>query len=293
MLRLESMPQLVISRPLYCPALPLSSKQSCSVTAFSGSDINMMHDKKYHLGTEPRPKTKKQSRSRCRQSHKKTKQKTNTFYYSTRTPDPFIDCCIGTFLLAIKRTRHTVEFRHMSSTADYKPPPQWLSEGDVSDSSHDAGATSSHGLTSAGGAQRTRNSSASTKKILQYKTHIMWALKICTVVFSSLMLFTALYGLSGMRGVGEINRVFVGVYMLCFSIMLITFEVIQLQPVEALDHMYQRNFGFLYGVKGKGLFIILYVYLFKLFCQPIDYFVFYDINVFFLQCCFFELWFGL
>lgn len=144
-----------------------------------------------------------------------------------------------------------------SSAGDYKPPPTWLAEED------EVGASSSHALNnkaSSGGAPagpNRRTLSPSAAKVMQYKPWIVWGLKVATLGLSSLMLFTALYGLSQVDGFADLNKMFVGVYMICFAVMLLLFEIIQLQPMVWLDHMYQRNFGFMYGVKGKGFFIIL------------------------------------
>lgn len=147
-----------------------------------------------------------------------------------------------------------------SSAGDYKPPPSWLAEEE------EVGASSSHALNSGPAATSSRPpttqggsnlSSASAINVMQYKSWILWGLKAATLGLSILMLFTALYGLSQIDGFGDINKMFVGIYMLCFSVMLLLFEVIQLQPMVWLDHMYQRNFGFMYGTKGKGFFIIL------------------------------------
>ena len=61
--------------------------------------------------------------------------------------------------------------------------------------------------------------------------------------------------------VGSSERIFVACYMLFFSALLFFFELNQMRPVEYIDHMYRRNFGFLYGALTKSLFIILYVIL--------------------------------
>ncbi len=53
------------------------------------------------------------------------------------------------------------------------------------------------------------------------------------------------------------GKIFVGTYMLFFSLLLLVFEVNEMRKVEAVDHFYRRNFGFIYSVLGKALFIIL------------------------------------
>ena len=47
--------------------------------------------------------------------------------------------------------------------------------------------------------------------------------------------------------------------MFFFAALLFVFEGVQIKNIEALDHVFRRNFGFLYNVMGKSFFIILYV----------------------------------
>jgi hypothetical protein len=58
-------------------------------------------------------------------------------------------------------------------------------------------------------------------------------------------------------GVDQSGKIFVGVYMFFFSGLLFLFEASEVKKTEFLDHMFRRNFGFLYNVMGKSLFIIL------------------------------------
>lgn len=46
--------------------------------------------------------------------------------------------------------------------------------------------------------------------------------------------------------------VFQSVYMILFATLLFIFEAIQICPCEAVDNVVKRNFGFFYGVFGKG-----------------------------------------
>jgi hypothetical protein len=81
-----------------------------------------------------------------------------------------------------------------------------------------------------------------------------YTLKAITMLLCILMSATAVIGLMDLSSAG---RIFVGVYMLFFSVLLFMFELVQIQPWEWVDHMFQRNFGFLYSAKGKAFFIIL------------------------------------
>ena len=48
------------------------------------------------------------------------------------------------------------------------------------------------------------------------------------------------------------STVFQSVYMILFATLLFVFEAIQICPCEAVDNVIKRNFGFFYGVFGKG-----------------------------------------
>lgn len=135
------------------------------------------------------------------------------------------------------------------SSGGYAPPPTWAVDNDGS-SMH---ANSSHGLQG----QQASAPLVSHQKVMKHKKTILMALKALTIGLSVLMAFTALIAMSQLDGVTQIGKIFVGVYMLCFSFVLCSFEVIEILPFEALANVYRRNFGFLYGAKGKGLFIIL------------------------------------
>ena len=82
-----------------------------------------------------------------------------------------------------------------------------------------------------------------------------------TIALSVLMVLTALIGLTEVGGIEESGRIFVGIYMIFFSVLLMMFEISQIRPCENVDIMFKRNFGFLYGTKGKALFIIFVAFL--------------------------------
>ena len=93
------------------------------------------------------------------------------------------------------------------------------------------------------------------------KKGLFWLLKVLTLALSLLMVLTALIGLTEVGGIEESGRIFVAVYMIFFSVLLMMFEISQIRPCENVDFMFKRNFGFLYGTKGKALFIIFVAFL--------------------------------
>lgn len=63
-------------------------------------------------------------------------------------------------------------------------------------------------------------------------------------------------GCASATSVNDTANVFVGLYMILFAAILFTYEVIQIRPCDALDTMYKKNFGFLYGTITKSLYML-------------------------------------
>eukprot|EP01036_Dinobryon_divergens_P025443 gene25443-33993_t len=88
-----------------------------------------------------------------------------------------------------------------------------------------------------------------------------WTLKVFTILLCILMFATSIIGVQYINGVETSGKIFVATYMFFFSLLLFSFEVVQIWPVEWIDHIYRRNFGFLYGALGKSFFIIFIAFL--------------------------------
>jgi hypothetical protein len=123
--------------------------------------------------------------------------------------------------------------------------PSWV-EGVEDSEPLSAGESSDYGATGATGGNLL------TKSPCMY-----WSLKVVTMGLCAMMCATALIGLSMLHGIENIGKIFVAVYMIFFAVLLFMFELVQVQPWPAVDHLFQRNFGFLYSAKGKALYIIL------------------------------------
>ena len=67
---------------------------------------------------------------------------------------------------------------------------------------------------------------------------------------------TGVLGVASASGADDTGLVFIGLYMLVFSLILFIFEINQLRPNCGVDNLWKRNFGFLYGPMGKGLYMI-------------------------------------
>ena len=75
-----------------------------------------------------------------------------------------------------------------------------------------------------------------------------------------MMIFMAAVGALGIGSANSINStglIFVGLYLILFAGLVFVYELSQVLKWETLDLFMKKNFGFLYGIKGKGLFMIL------------------------------------
>jgi hypothetical protein len=126
--------------------------------------------------------------------------------------------------------------------------PAWLRGGSASASAPAASSSGSNKAVGSGAAASDAN--PPFKNIVKM---------ICLIMNLGLMIFMAATGALGIGGANNVNDtgvVFVGIYLIVFAAILTFFEISQLCPGGRLDEFVKRNFGFLYGTIGKGLFLI-------------------------------------
>jgi COPI associated protein len=58
-----------------------------------------------------------------------------------------------------------------------------------------------------------------------------------------------------------LTTAFLSIYMVVFGGLLFLYELIWWQPIAHLNRMFRKNFGFMYGLKGKGFFLIFIAFL--------------------------------
>jgi hypothetical protein len=63
------------------------------------------------------------------------------------------------------------------------------------------------------------------------------------------------------KDVSNYSDLFVSVYMVLFGALLLTYEFMWWISVPAINKSLRKNFGFLYGVLGKSIFIIFVAFL--------------------------------
>ena len=57
-------------------------------------------------------------------------------------------------------------------------------------------------------------------------------------------------------GVGDLSEPFLAVYMVLFALLLFVYECMWWSSIPWVNKSLRKNFGFLYGLKGKGLYLI-------------------------------------
>ncbi|EWM25099.1 Golgi apparatus membrane protein TVP15 [Nannochloropsis gaditana] len=70
-----------------------------------------------------------------------------------------------------------------------------------------------------------------------------------------LMAFSAVNGILKIAQL-QLDTFFVALYMFIFAAILFFFELCQFKYVAFIDNVFRRNFGFMYGSRGKALYII-------------------------------------
>lgn len=63
------------------------------------------------------------------------------------------------------------------------------------------------------------------------------------------------------NSVDDLTVAFLAVYMVIFATILFIYELIWWGPIAKLNKMYRKNFGFMYGLTGKGLYLVCIAFL--------------------------------
>lgn len=59
----------------------------------------------------------------------------------------------------------------------------------------------------------------------------------------------------------DISEVFLAVYMVLFAVLLFSYELMWWMTVPWINKLLRKNFGFLYGLQGKGFYLIFVAFL--------------------------------
>eukprot|EP00586_Coscinodiscus_wailesii_P023580 CAMPEP_0172494644 /NCGR_PEP_ID=MMETSP1066-20121228/52236_1 /TAXON_ID=671091 /ORGANISM="Coscinodiscus wailesii, Strain CCMP2513" /LENGTH=150 /DNA_ID=CAMNT_0013265783 /DNA_START=73 /DNA_END=522 /DNA_ORIENTATION=- len=81
---------------------------------------------------------------------------------------------------------------------------------------------------------------------------------ICAMMFSLGILGLVEFEFTNLA---TLSDVFVAAYMLLFAGLLFTYELLWWTNINSINRMMRKNFGFLYGIKGKAFFIVFAAFL--------------------------------
>ena len=90
--------------------------------------------------------------------------------------------------------------------------------------------------------------------------NVQRALSVLNIGLSALMCASGVLTLMSFSG-SEFTDAAVGLYMILFSCLLFIYEMLWWKSVEWLTRIMKKNFGFLFGLKGKALFIVFIAFL--------------------------------
>eukprot|EP01038_Epipyxis_sp_PR26KG_P008044 gene8044-10899_t len=89
-----------------------------------------------------------------------------------------------------------------------------------------------------------------------YKNSVKGIFLIFNLGMMVFMAATGALGVLNADSVSDAGIIFVGIYMIVFAGIVFVYEISQICPCSILDNFMKRNFGFLYGIIGKGSFIL-------------------------------------
>ena len=103
------------------------------------------------------------------------------------------------------------------------------------------------------------NSTTSLEPSAKKANLVQRLLSIVNLGLCASMVAAALYTLfevEDFSNTDELSEIFVSLYMIMFSALLSAYEFMWWFPIPVVNKSIRKNFGFLYGIKGKAAFII-------------------------------------
>ena len=61
--------------------------------------------------------------------------------------------------------------------------------------------------------------------------------------------------------IDDVTEFFLGIYMIIFAAILFLYELCWWQPFPAINRTFRKNFGFMYGLRSKGFYLIFIAFL--------------------------------
>jgi len=90
---------------------------------------------------------------------------------------------------------------------------------------------------------------------------VHWVIKLVSIFFCGLMMATAIIGIEYITDIDSTEKLFVAIYLIFFALLLFLQELSEIKKMERLEFFFRRNFGFMYNILGKALFIVFIAFL--------------------------------
>lgn len=110
-----------------------------------------------------------------------------------------------------------------------------------------------------------------TFEFLQFHFHraekssmVQVALSVFNILICALMIYLGVAGIMQITfgaGFNELSELFVIIYMFVFSALLLTYEAMWWKSINSINRVLRKNFGFMYGLKGKAGFLVFVAFL--------------------------------
>mmetsp|Transcript_23165 Transcript_23165/g.37753 ORF Transcript_23165/g.37753 Transcript_23165/m.37753 type:complete len:208 (+) Transcript_23165:79-702(+) len=88
-----------------------------------------------------------------------------------------------------------------------------------------------------------------------------WFQRLLSLFSIGLSAMMCCLGVFGIIEHSEIAEIFVSVYMILFAVLLFLYELMWWKSIDSVNQNLRKNFGFLYGIRGKALYLIFVAFL--------------------------------
>mmetsp|Transcript_36787 Transcript_36787/g.77636 ORF Transcript_36787/g.77636 Transcript_36787/m.77636 type:complete len:207 (-) Transcript_36787:167-787(-) len=142
--------------------------------------------------------------------------------------------------------------------------PDWASATNTTTPVTDTGVSNdaSSGWASSGenfGAAATNANAPGMMNVSSGKVN--WFQRFLSIFSIGLAAMMCCLGVFGILEHSEIAEIFVSLYMILFSVLLFSYELMWWKSIDSVNKNLRMNFGFMYGVKGKALYLIFVAFL--------------------------------
>ena len=155
--------------------------------------------------------------------------------------------CCGGLLLLVVVVLFTQLFILLYSFVPIAPvdmsEPEWLSASEKTSTQE--------------GTPTTAAANSSASEDVPFKALVQGAFSFMLLGTAILMAFTGFKAIVDVDDADDAGSLFIGLYMFLFAVILFVYEVICIKSVDVLENFYAKNFGFLNGPVGKGLYLLL------------------------------------